>query len=333
MVSMVNQIFQLQKETVSGTAITSAMIRPASLKATPGYATGDASIFKASGYKVGTAPILGSRTGTWNIEGVQDFNALGLVAASVFGPPVTTTPGGGTTSKQHVFTPLANAADAMRTYTAQWGAASPAKTVQATYFVFQSLALQIAYGKLGITSGAISRELDETATLVTAGTTVMPAQIIPPVGYDVYIDDTWAALGTTKALSVYDLSVTAPDKYVMDQPINSTTNGFASLIESDSLAYAVSAQVGFDASGVALVGAWRQGTLKYIRIKVTGPIIEGAIPYSLIYDFCVVLNKADTFTAASGGPVVVIPFSGEMIADPVTGNFAKLTLVNLITAY
>ena len=94
--SMTNQIFQIQKEAVPGTPLVAAMRRLMGITARPAVANSGGESFKASGYKANTAHMIGDLTGEWSVSGIQDFNAIGYVLASLYGPPVTTTPTGAT---------------------------------------------------------------------------------------------------------------------------------------------------------------------------------------------------------------------------------------------
>jgi len=153
------------------------------------------------------------------------------------------------------------------------------------------------------------------------------------MNYDVYVDDTWAALGTTKALACYHMEIANPDKYDMDSPIDSTIDGFKSIVEKAGMDYAVTMQFGFDAAGVALVSDWKAGQVKFIRFSVAGPIIEDATPYSLQWDMAVRLTGVGEITTAPGSSTAVLPITGSLEFDPTSGFFQQLTIVNQLTSY
>lgn len=328
--SMIGQEFLLQKETTPGTPLVSAMKRLDGIKGMPATATSGGQGFKASGHKVNTSYQIGDLWGMWEIEGIQDFNALTFVLASLFGPPVITTPGGGTNARQHVFTPAAAAADTKVTYTAQWGDA--VKAFQAVYFLFNSLSLGIQRGTLSFGSSALSKKPDNTITKATTGITTVKSVPIPTRSYNIFADDTWAGLGTTKLLAIYDFNFTHGDKYTPDAPINSAVAGFEDLLENEDIDYSGSLTAGFDAAGTALATTYENEAIKFIRLKVDGPIIEAAIPYSFTLDLAVRLTNVGTVGKAPNSPTVTLPFDFELIKDATSGFFAKATLVNDITA-
>ena len=330
--SMTNQVAQLQKEVTPGTAVTNAMSRPLSLKLVPSYHVEGGESINAAGYKVPTAYMIGDVWSTWNVEGIQDFNALGLIAASVFGPPVTTPVGGSSGAYTHVFTPDPDAADTLVTYTAQFG--DTVKALQASMFAFQSLGLSIQRGQLGLTSSAISRKVDKNATLATTGVTTLSPVPVPSRGYNVYADDTWATLGTTKLLACYNADISNPDKFVPDAPINSAIDGFESLMEAQDMDYTANFTVGFDAAGAGLIDSFENESMKFFRVKAEGPTILATVTkYSVSYDIATRITSVGELTTAPNSPTLVLPLEGKMILDPVSGFYQKLTIVNTVASY
>lgn len=331
MASIATQVAQLQRETSPGTPETDAMLRPLSLKLTPGMAGSGGSGFRSAGAAVMTAYEIGDLWTTWAVDGVQDFNALGLIAACVFGPPVTTPVSGSTGAYSHVFTPKSFGADTLVSYTAQYGDTSIA--FEAAMLVFQALGLTIERGNLSLASSAISRLFDEGATLATTGVTDVPAVLIPSTGYNVFVDDTWAALGTTQMLACYRAEVTTPDKYTPDAPINSNINGFETLVANAEGDFTSNWTFGVNPVSAALIDSFKKSVKKFIRLAVDGPVITGSTRYSLKYDTCTQLTNVGTVTTAPGSSVQVLPFDGQLIYDEVSEKFLQLTIVNTVAAY
>lgn len=329
--SVVNQVVLLQKETTPGTAAVNAMKRLLSMKLTPSYNVDGTQSFKASGHKVNTIVQLGDMWSTWNVEGIQDFNNIGFVLASIYGPPTTTTPSGGTTSKQHVFNLNPSGADPQVSYTAQYG--DSVQALQSTYFMFQGLDLGIERGNLSFSSSAISRKYTKGATLATTGVTDVPAVPIPQQGYDVFADDTWADLGTTKLLAAYSGNVSNGDKFVPDRPLNSAVSGFETLMEAEDISYSGSLTLGMDTAGVAMLDTMEAEAIKFLRFKADGPLIEATVKYSIMYDLAVRITNVGEITKAPNSPAVSLPFDFEFIKDPTSGKVAQVTLVNTIASY
>src|SRR6478609_9891298 len=198
--SMINQGLYLQKETTPGTPVTTAMNRVLSIKATPSYAV-TTTDFMASGYKVNTSTVIETQTGTAAVDPIQDFNGALWILTGGFGAPTSTLHTAGTLSHDHTFTLNAKGADPLVTFTAMWGDSTQA--FQLPYFVFNEFGITIQRGGLALKSSAISMLPVTGISLPGSGVTEIPAMPIPSPLWNVYADDTWAALGTTKLLAVY----------------------------------------------------------------------------------------------------------------------------------
>lgn len=329
--SMTNQVAQLQRETVPGTAETDAMQRVMSLKLIPSYNVSGGESFTAAGSSVATSYQIGDVWSTWSVDGVQDFNALGLIATSLFGPPTTTPVVGAVGAYEHVWEPDPFEAAVLASYTAQFG--DSVMAMQAAMFVFQSFGLTIQRGTLGLTSNAISRKVDKSASLASTGVTNLPAVPVPSRGYDVYADDTWAALGTTKLLACYSAEITNPDKYQPDAPINSQIDGFESLMEAQDRELTTNFTVGFDAAGSDLIDSFENEAHKFFRVEASGPLIVATTTYKITYDVASRLTGVGELTTAPNSPTLVLPLEGQSILDPVSNKFMRISLVNTVASY
>lgn len=327
--SIVNQQTLLKKETTAGTANVTAMNRLTAIGLVPGFVVGT-NDFKAQGYKMPTVIQETDESGAWDVTGVQDFNHLGFVLASRLATPTTTTPAGGTLSRQHVFAVVANAEDTKATYTAQFGDAS--RGLQGVYGVFQSLGINIQRGQLGFTSGFVSRTPSVLSAIASVGIVTVPAAPTASRQFDVWADDTWAGLGTTQLLAAYEGNIDLGDKFAMDEPLNSANVSYESVIEAQDQTYGGSLRVGFDATAIGLITTWQNAALKFLRLKATGPIIEAAIRYSFQLDLCVQIRNPGKIEPFANG-TLTLPFDFAIVPDPTTGNSITATLVNTMTAY
>lgn len=430
--SIATQDFLLQGETTPGTAVTNDMRRYLALKARPGW-DGAAEPFAGTPGKIPTSLLLMDETGRWAIDGVQDFNALGAVAASRISMPVTSATAD-PAAFQHVFTLNPDGEDTKRTYTAQWGDTTQA--VQAAYGVFNSLGLNVQRGQLGFSTSFLSKAASTGATLaatnevqtvtitgtptggffkliflgfttadiawnaaasavdsalellpsigvggVTVGggpgpgtpytvtftginarknvplmtmthtltggaaptvtitqttpgnPTDIAAKPIPPRAYDVYADDTWATLGTTKLLAAYEANINLGDKFAPDTPINSTLVSFESLLEAENQDYGSDLRLGFDATAVSLMGTFAAGALKFLRWAVTGPLIGTGVSYLMQFDCCMGILSRGEVAAAPNSPAVTIPFRATQMKDPISGQAVRLLLINTTPNY
>lgn len=327
--SMASQGLYLQVETVAGTAVTAAMKRVLGLKGTPGW-TVEGEDFKASGYKVNTARTITTESSTLSMEAVQDYNAFLWSLAGAFGKPTSALVPTATNAYKHTFTLLAEAPDTMVTFTVMWG--DSAQAVQITHAVFQSLELTINRGGLSMSTSMIGRVPTTGIALPGTGVTKVPSIPVGTRDWDFYLDPTWASLGTTKLLQAYEGGVTFGDKYGMDYVVNSAQPSFTSLIENDDTEYSGNIKVGFDATALAQIPKYTNGSLVYLQFKATGPIIEAAIPYSLKVNVCGRITSPTEFAPAPNSSSRTLPFEFQLTPDPVTGNVAEAELVNTVAA-
>ena len=145
----------LARETVAGTAETTGFFGVPGIRMRPGF-DGESDVIRGGSGKAVTSVNLTDLKGEWDVaEFGACFNHLGLPAASVLSLPVTTTPGGGTNSRQHVFSKSPTSEDTKRTYTAIY--ADGYYGFRGVYGYFNSLGLDIQRGELSFDTSFRSR--------------------------------------------------------------------------------------------------------------------------------------------------------------------------------
>lgn len=323
--SIVSQNLLLQAEVTPGTAVTNAMKRYLSIKGDIGWDI-QRDYLKAAGSKVNTALVTNQELGTMNLEVMQDYNAILPILSGVFGKPVTTVVEAGK-AWQHVFTLNPFAADLLQTFTLVWGDATQA--LQAVFAAFQSLNLTIDRTGLGLSTSGIMRA-PTTIAYPGAGVTSVPMVPVRASTYCAYLDTTWAALGTSKLLALYNSQLQIGDKFQADWVVDCAKPSYSELIENDGMNATQSLQLGFDATAATQVTDAMDGKLKFVRIESTGAQIEGALAtnkYKLTIDSCLSLTPGGT-GRASASPAVVVNFDGQLMVDPVSNNVIKITVIN-----
>lgn len=331
--SIVNQGLYLQRETTPGQAIVSAMRRYLGITGTVGWEI-ERELERAAGYKVATGETETTRMGVADLTVRQDFNAMLVLLSGVFGPPVTTlTPasGGATPATppayQHVFEINPRAADPLATFTAMWGDAVQA--LQATNLAFHGLTLGVQRNELSLESSAILRAPVTGIALPTTGVTEVPMRTARAARYDAFIDNTWAALGTTQMQAFYATEIEYGEKLEPDWVVNSNLDSFSELLEAEEIDYTQSLTVEFDTVGVSQINDALDGKLKFVRLATTGADINGTDRYSLKVDTAVGLNPTNV-TKAPNSPATVVEFEGTLQVDPVSGKTSRVTLVNTL---
>lgn len=328
--SMQHQQFLLQRETTSGLPLVNAMRSYQGLKMMPGFGMEGGQPYTASGYRGATAYVRGDEYGNHSIEATPDFNTALPVLASIFGLPVTTTPDATNAplARQHIFTLLGRGERTPVSFTTQWG--DSAHALQMAYFIFNSLNIGVQRGELTFDTSAFSRTPDETITLATAGVTEVVSVPWDPTQYDVWADDTFAALGTTKLLDCHEGAISVGDTWGRSSPINSAIVSFAKALENEDVEYSGSMSLAFDAVAKALMTTFKNGAQKFIRLAQNGPIIGGAIRYRLQIDFGIRITERGELGTAPNSSEVILPFTYSLSPDAVSGNLIRVTLINSV---
>ncbi len=281
-----------------------------------------------------TATVLTNRA-MGDVSGRQSFTGLGYVLSSMFGPPVTTTPDSvnAPTARQHVWTYTGLRTTNFNSYAVDFGSTDWAARVLGA--MFNGLDLTIARGNLDFGSSLWGKEF---LTGITGASTppfaATPTDVaVLPVGgldYEAYLDNTWATLGTTKLLELYNADIAFGERTAPAEPVNRTrtSDGFVEVGEQE---HTFNATFGLDATATAQIDKLKTGGKSFFRTKATGPIIAATVANLFQVDASVVYSGA-------GGPedsdnVAVIPLEGRIIRDVTSGFASRITLVNTITAY
>jgi len=233
---------------------------------------------------------------TQGIKPVSDLQALGGFCEIALSGPlnyteivyilnmivtgVITTPGGGTTSRQHTFSPTAQGTDAFKTLTVQEG--DPTAATQAAGVFLKDWGFVASNDGLDITGTLNGRY--PTAVSLTASTSSIAKLAAGPREVDIYIDPTFGAIGTTKVTDGQNLTYGLTDKQAMKFVLNTSFSSYSESIEVVP-AQTWSFITEHNAQSRAIFAGIASGNaVQYMRMKSTGPIIEAAIPYSFRFD-------------------------------------------------
>jgi len=328
--SIVNQGLYLQRETVPGQALTTAMRRYLGIRVNDFGWDIERDVERAAGYKAPTGETETTRVGNMDLEVRQDFNAMLPLLSGVFGAPTsaaTATATPSTVAYEHLFDINPRAADTMATFTAMWGDATHA--LQSTNVAFHGMTLGVQRDELSLSSNAILRAPVTGIPLPTTGVTEIPMRTARSSQCDVYLDTTWAGLGTTQLLDLYATEIDWGDKLEPDWVVNSNLNSFSELIEAEEIDYTQSLTVGFNSVGVAQINEALDGKMKFIRVVCRGADINGTDSYLMEIDTAVVLTPTNV-TKAPSSPATVVEFEGNLQVDATSGKFSRVRLVNTV---
>lgn len=282
----VNRVVQVGVESTPGTAVAAGKVLPSmSMVITPQTRTKE---IRSQGFKPVTD--LQALGGYCDIALTGPLNYTEIIyILNMIVTGVITTPGGGTTSRQHTFSPTAQGTDAFKTLTIQEGDATAA--TQAAGAFLKDFGFVAADGGVDITGALQGRT--PTAVTLTATPTAIAQLAVSPREIDIYIDPTFGAIGTTKLTDGLNLSYGITDKQAMKFVLNTSFASYSESIEvvptqTFSFITEHNAQ-----SRTLFAGISTGNPLQYMRMKATGPIIEAAIPYSFRFDVPVKIRATE----------------------------------------
>lgn len=272
----INRQVQIGVESTPGTPVAASKTLPTlSLYLTR---TLEKKEYRSQGFKPVTADQIIKDYGTGRMSGPLDFfQVIYPLNSLVMG--VITTPGGGSTSRDHTFTPAAAGADAFKTFTIQEGDSTAA--VQMAYSIFSELTVTTNLSTAEI-SGSIIGRTPVTTTLTGAPTAIslLPVNIRE---IDLFIDPTFAAIGTTKVTDAISATFSISTKYALKWVLNTAETSFKDIVETPP-ALTFSFETEHNAQSRTLYDAISANPTRYLRLKATGSIIEGAIPHKFQLD-------------------------------------------------
>lgn len=281
----VNRQVQIGVESTPGTAVPANKSLP-SLNLTLTRAL-EKKEFRSQGFKPTTATQIIKDYGTGSASGPLNYTEIIYVLNSMV-TGVITTPGGGTLSRDHTFTPAAIGADAFKTFTIQEGDTTAATQMANCIFAEFGVTTNLSTAEI---SGTILGTSPTTATLTGSPTAIalLPVNVRE---IDLFMDTTYAGIGATKITDAISASFNITNKYAMRWVLNTTNTSFKDIIETPpSLAFSWSTE--HNAQSRTLYDSIATNPTKYMRIKATGPIIEAAITYKFQMDVGCQINATE----------------------------------------
>lgn len=263
-----------------------------------------------------------------DVAGKLSYTDILYVLGSLFGDPTTTTPVGATLAHQHVFAWDGRTPIAPVSYCVDYGTGT--RAVRLPGFLFNGWKSGISRGGLDFSGDAFAKSVlrgisGASTPPFAAAPSDVPAVPIFPLHFDVWVDDSWADLGTTQWLALYKLDLGFGERVARTMPVNSARSSDG-IVEKEDQEHTVGLRLGADAVAEALYADIEAGAMKFVRLAATGPEIEGGQNYSLQADLAVLLTGTDGYDSESG--VHVMDWSAAIARDPVSGKAAQVTVVN-----
>jgi len=145
----------------------------------------------------------------------------------------------------------------------------------------------------------------------------------------IYIDDTWAGLGTTPMQgTLIGWSVDIPgfhEKFFQDGQLTFSDYGLA------SRALTLRVNFEFNDNTVAEWLLWRAGTRRFIRIEGIGSVYEAPLRKTATIDLCAIYESHDALGERDGNDIMSL--TARTVWDPTSGREFQFEVINTIVAY
>lgn len=319
----VTEIIQVGKESTYGTAVAATRkMGGASIALAPEM---EHTTNTPKGFKNPTIEAPNREWASGTIGGFPVYNEMPYFLCSLFKDvsPVTAT---GVST--WTIDPSVGSVETVASYTVEEGD-SATRAHKVSGVVVTDLAMDFPRnGDPSLTGTVIGQRITDAITPTGSLTTVTLEPITGPQ-IDVFVDASWAALGTTKILGNMRAAWSVGGMWGPQWVNNTALNSYKALVQQAPTG-TVTLAVEADASGMAYLTNMRAGSSQFIRIKATGPIFTGATNYSLTCDFAGKVHGPWRWVDIDG--VRCAEWTFNIVFDA-TGNAAnKFVVVGNLTA-
>lgn len=195
----------------------------------------------------------------------------------------------------------------------------------------------------GTNTGAFAG-LDVIATIVTTSLTGGSATLVKsqaggpavaiaphtvsPTAINVYLNSSWATLGSTQLLDVVEAEPSVGDRHVRVKTLTSTGVGDG-VAESDSQTHTLRLKFIYDATAETQIANMKAGTFVFVRYEAVSPTnsIESGHSYYFKMDQALLIESVGQ-PESFGGGVMAIDVTGRWANDPVSSNCVTAQVKN-----
>jgi hypothetical protein len=323
----VAQTVQIGKETTPGTGVAAGkLLQYIGFDLDPQI---DMVAFRPMGSKVNSAVLPGKDFTNFTIAGQGSYSELVYVLNSLLKDVTPSTVD--TTGKSWLYEPAARTEDTKARYTIEQGSATRAgKTTYGTV-----IGAELTWNRTdGVTiSGAGWGQQYQDAITITPGPTTIEEAPILPTHLNVYVNDTFGAIGTTKLTRDFNAVWRCNDVVGQVWPLNSANASFASDVElAPTVQMELTAEA--DSAGMGFLTAARAGSVKYIRLEAMSTVLAGAATafYKVWIDGAMKVSAVGGFDDSDG--VKVVNWTLDAVTDSTFSATAyqRITVVNKVAA-
>jgi hypothetical protein len=270
--------------------------------------------------------------GTGSLSGYPTYTELPYVFSNIFGAATITTPSGAVTARRWHWKPSSSTPWTPLTWTIRRGVVNNSAE-SAAYGLLAGLGMSFTRTAQPTISGDLfARALDYTASVGASGIVAAPLIPILPPQVCVYLDPTYAAIGTTRLtrdfLASFDIGALFGPFWTLDCTLNSF-GGHTPLKPTTT----ATLQLGNDTQGREPVTPMRAGDTRFMRLEATGVQIDAGppiIPYRLRMDFALKVVVAPKRGDSDG--LSTLEWGFGIIDDPNFGGALEITLDTTLAA-
>jgi hypothetical protein len=262
-----------------------------------------------------------------SVTGMPTYTELAYVFSNVFGAAVISTPSGATTARRWTWKPSSSTPWTPITWTIRRGMVGNTAEM-AAYALMTGVGLSFSRTATpALTGDLFARALDYAGTVVSSGLTLRDLVPILPAEVCVYLDPTFAAIGTTRLTRDFVAEFTIGGLFGPIWPLDCTLPSFAThaVLKPDATA---KLQLGNDAQGREPVAAMRAGDTRFCRIEATSAktieVGPPAIPFRLRIDLA--LKVVDAPARGDSDGLSTLEWSFGIFDDPLFGGAMQITL-------
>lgn len=325
----VSQTVQVGKETTPGTGVAAGkLLQYLSIMLNPTVETVE---FRPAGSKANSTVLPAKDFTPFDISSdVGSYSEIVYLLSSLFKDVTPSTVD--TSGKSWLYEPNARAAETKARYTIEQGDSTRAG--KATYGMVTGLELTFTREGAGmsLTGAGVAQQYQDNIALTGSPTTIEEAPVLP-THINVYVNDTFGAIGTTKLTRDFTAVWSCQDVQAPVWPLNSNNASFAADVDLPHLVTArLTAEA--DTAGMAFLTTVRAGSTKYIRIEAKSTVLAGAATefYKIWIDGAYKVQEVGGFTDVEGVKCVEWGLSGVTDSTFSATAFSRITVVNKVAA-
>lgn len=323
----IHRAVQIGKETTPGTGVAAGkLLQYIGFSLAPAI---EMQSFTPMGSKVASAVVPGKDSSTLTIEGQGSYSEIVYVLNSLLKDVTPTT--SDTTAKTWLYEPAARTEETKARYTIEEG--STIRAGKATYGTVTGATITFnRTNGVTISGSGFAQQYQDNITLTAGPTTIEEAPILA-THLNVYSNDTFGAIGTTKLTRDFNAELEIGDVVGQVWPINSANASYAAEVELMPSA-AIRLTCSADTQGMAFLTAARAAATKYVRLEGVSTVLAGAatVFYKLWVDMPCKVQEFPGFEDEEGVKVVNVGLVPVLDSTFSATAWCRITAVNKVAA-